>query len=117
MAVNVEETKAYVEELIKRSRIAQKKFEREYNTQRAIDEVVRAIGMACIKHQDDLAELGVAESHMGTVLEEKGKFLNIACRNWNFRRSRLLQAYRRHWLYHAQYKPHRHRHRQCHACH
>lgn len=47
MAVNVEETKAYVEELIKRSRIAQKKFEREYNTQRAIDEVVRAIGMAC----------------------------------------------------------------------
>lgn len=88
MAVNVEETKAYVEELIKRSRIAQKKFEREYNTQRAIDEVVRAIGMACIKHQDDLAELGVAESHMGTVLEEKGKFLNIACRNWNFLRGK-----------------------------
>lgn len=88
MEVNVEAIKVYMEDLLKRSRAAQKKFEREYTNQRAIDEVVRAVGMACLKHQDELAELAVAESRMGTVAEEKSKFMAIACMNWNFLRGK-----------------------------
>ncbi len=78
----------YVQGLFKRSRAAQRKFEREYTTQRAIDEVVRAVGMAVLKHQDEIAGLAVSESHMGTVEEEKHKFMNIASANWNFLRGK-----------------------------
>jgi succinate-semialdehyde dehydrogenase len=88
MAKNVEDIKAYVDGLVKKSRIAQQKFEREYNTQRAVDEVVRAVGMAVLNHQDEIAELAVTESKMGTVEEEKLKFLSIASANWNFLRGK-----------------------------
>ena len=88
MAQNLEEVKAYVEDLVKRSRAAQKKFEREYTNQRAIDEVVRAIGITCIKYQDELAQLGVSESHMGSVEEEKMKFTSTAYAHWNFLRGK-----------------------------
>ena len=61
MAKNVEAIKAYIDDLVKKSRVAQRKFEREYNTQRAVDEVVRAVGMAVLNHQDEIAELAVTE--------------------------------------------------------
>lgn len=78
----------YIQDLVKRSRTAQRKFERKYTNQRAIDEVVRAIGMAVLNHQDEIAELAVSESHMGTVEEEKQKFMGIASANWNFLRGK-----------------------------
>ncbi len=79
----------YVADLIKRSRAAQRKFEREYTDQRAIDEVVRAIGMAVLDHQDEIAESAVAESHMGSVAEEKMKIFNAGAGNWNFLRGKV----------------------------
>lgn len=87
MAENVD-INEYIQNLAKRSRAAQRKFEREYTSQRAIDEVVRAIGMSIIDHLDEIAELAVAESHMGTVIEEKHKCMSIATGNWNFLRGK-----------------------------
>ena len=78
----------YIQGLVKRSRAAQRKFEREYTNQRAIDEVVRVIGMAVLNHQDEIAELAVSESKMGTAEEEKHKFMSIATANWNFLRGK-----------------------------
>lgn len=82
------EVKAYVEDLVKKSRAAQRKFEREYQDQRAIDEVVRAIGMACYKNMNELAELAVAESRMGSVQDEMGKIWQLSTANWNFLRGK-----------------------------
>lgn len=82
------QAQAYIKELVSKSRTAQRKFEREYNDQRAIDEVVRAIGMSILNHRDEIAELAVSESRMGTVEEEKQKCMNIASRNWNFLRGK-----------------------------
>ena len=72
---------AYIEDLVKRSRAAQRKFEREYTTQRAIDEVVRAIGMSVLDHIDEISELAVSESRMGSVAEEKMKGMGAATAN------------------------------------
>lgn len=79
---------AYIEELVKRSRAAQRKFEREYTTQRAIDEVVRAIGMSVLDHIDEISELAVSESRMGSVAEEKMKGMSAATSTWNFLRGK-----------------------------
>ena len=81
-------TQTYMKELVKKSRAAQRKFEREYNDQPAIDEVVRTIGMSILNHLDEIAELAVAESRMGTVEEEKMKCMTIASGNWNFLRGK-----------------------------
>lgn len=80
---------AYIQDLIKRSRTAQRKFEREYTTQRAIDEVVRAIGMSVLDHIDEISELAVSESRMGSVAEEKMKGMGAATANWNFLRGKV----------------------------
>ncbi len=88
MAANAETVQAYIEDLAKKSRAAQRKFEREFTTQRAVDEVVRVIGMAVFQHQNEIAEEAVAESHMGTVAEEIQKFMGIALLNWNFMRGK-----------------------------
>lgn len=85
MAENV---KAYIQDLVQRSRAAQRKFEREYTTQRAIDEVVRAIGMSVLDHIDEISELAVSESRMGSVAEEKMKGMSAATSNWNFLRGK-----------------------------
>lgn len=83
-----ENVKAYIQELVQRSRAAQRKFEREYTTQRAIDEVVRAIGMSVLDHIDEISELAVSESRMGSVAEEKMKGMGAATANWNFLRGK-----------------------------
>ena len=80
--------KEYMQDLLRRSRVAQRKFEREYTSQRAIDEVVRAIGMAVLDHIDEISELAVSESRMGTVAEEKMKAMSAATSNWNFLRGK-----------------------------
>lgn len=88
MSVNVSEVEKYIADMVKKSRVAQRKFEREYTVQRSIDEVVRAVAMSALNHQDELAEMAVGESKMGTVAEEKRKFTNIAALNWNFMRGK-----------------------------
>lgn len=78
----------YIQDLVRRSRAAQEKFEREYTTQRAVDEVVRAAVTGYMKNQDVLAEEAVAESRMGTVEEEKMKLMGILTGHWNFLRGK-----------------------------
>jgi len=88
MEATKENIQAYISDLAKRSRIAQRKFEREYTTQRKVDEVVRVVGMAVLKHMDEISQLAVAESHMGTVPEEQFKCMSVASANWNFLRGK-----------------------------
>lgn len=74
----------YIEELVARSRAAQKIFERDYHNQRAVDEVVRAAGKAVFDNAMLLAEEAVAETGMGNIMGKTAKSQAVALRNWNF---------------------------------
>ena len=74
----------YIESLVTRSRAAQKQFERNYNTQRAVDEVVRAAGKAVYDNARLLAEEAVAETGMGDLEGKMMKAQGVTLRNWNF---------------------------------
>lgn len=74
----------YIAGLVKRSKAAQKTFERNYTTQRAVDEVVRAAGKAIFDNAMLLAEEAVAETGMGDVSGKVMKAQGVTLRNWNF---------------------------------
>lgn len=69
------DARMYMEELIQKSRIAQKEF--AAYTQEKVDEAVRAIGKAIYDHSEELAKLAVDETRMGVyedkIVKNKGK--------------------------------------------
>ncbi len=73
--------KAFVSDIIEKSRKAQEKFA-EYN-QEQVDEAVRAVGKAIYDRGEELARLAVDESKMGCyedkILKNKGKAMAV----WN----------------------------------
>ena len=80
--VSEQHTKEYVLELVRRSKIAQKVFEENYKEQRAIDEVVRAVGLSLVNHADDLCGAAVAETGMGNLEAKKKKLIGAAISAW-----------------------------------
>lgn len=69
------ETKAYIEELVKKSRIAQKEYEKF--SQEQVDKIVREIGKIVYDRAEELAKMAVEETRMGVyehkVTKNKGK--------------------------------------------
>ena len=61
------EAKTYIAGLIQNARAAQKEFEERFTTQRAVDEVVRAIALTIYNAKEELAPEVVEETGMGTV--------------------------------------------------
>ncbi|MDL2289138.1 aldehyde dehydrogenase family protein [Clostridia bacterium OttesenSCG-928-F22] len=71
----------YVQEMIEKSRVAQKEFE-QY-TQEQVDACVRAIGMAIYDNAVELAEMAVEETRMGVVEHKINKNRRKALSTWN----------------------------------
>ena len=69
------ETKAYIEELVNKSREAQREYEKF--TQEKVDEIVRELGKIIYDRAEELAKMAVEETRMGVyedkVSKNKGK--------------------------------------------
>lgn len=75
------DSKTYIDEYIKRARIAQKEYEKY--TQVQIDEVVRAVAKVVHDNAEYLAEISVDETGMGVVADKIAKNKNKAKMIWN----------------------------------
>ena len=91
-AYTVEETKAYIEELVKKGKAAQEIFERDYTTQRPVDEVVQAISKAVANNFAELALGAVGETGMGDVKGKMAKMGGIIAQ-WNYMRGKKSVGY------------------------
>ncbi len=78
-----EETKAYVEGLVAKAKVAQKQFEREFTNQHDIDAVVRAAGMIIANKGMELAKEAVGETGMGDIEGKLHKMNAAAIFTWN----------------------------------
>lgn len=74
----------YVANLVGKARIAQKQFERDYTTQRAVDEVVRAAGKAIYDNAEVLGREAFEETGMGDIAGKMLKMQSVSLRSWNF---------------------------------
>lgn len=73
----------YVADLVKKAKVAQKTFEKNYTDQRSVDEVVRAVGKIIYDNGMELAGGAATETNMGNV---QGKFYKLrvtAMSQWN----------------------------------
>ena len=91
--MTAEELQTYMEGVVARSKEAQKKFERDYITQRPIDEVVRAIGKAVCDNAQELSEDALAETGMGNLEGKKNKMIYVALLQWLQMRGRNTVDY------------------------
>ncbi len=73
---------AYMNELYAKSKIAQKQFEREFVTNRSVDEVIRAIGMKACEYAEELCTDALAETKMGNVKDKMSKLTGIVYGQW-----------------------------------
>lgn len=74
----------YMDEMVTKAKKAQKEFERNYVTQRSVDEVVRAVGMAIGKYAQELSSKAVSETGMGNVEGKMYKLMGVSGNLWNF---------------------------------
>lgn len=88
-----EALKAYMADLVKRSKQAQKTFETTYLTNRAVDEVVRAIGMASCDYAEELSRDALAETGMGNLQGKMRKLTSIALGQWTICRGQNTVDY------------------------
>lgn len=80
----MEQITQYMADLVARGKAAQKQFERNYTTQRGVDEVVRAVGKTIFDHGMDLAKGAVSETAMGNIESKIFKMQAMALLQWNF---------------------------------
>lgn len=83
----------YVNELVSKARRAQEEFEANFTTQRAVDEVVRAVGLPIFNRAKELAEEAVEETHMGTVDFKITKIMATCIPVWNSVRGQKSMGY------------------------
>lgn len=83
-----EQLRSYINDLATKSRAAQEQYERNYTTQRSIDEVVRAIGKAVCDNCRELCEDAVAETGMGNLQDKMNKLKAVALLQWTQTRGR-----------------------------
>lgn len=74
------EEQAYLEELIAKSRVAQKEFAKL--SQEEVDRAVKAIGKAIYDHGEELAHMAVDETRMGRYDSKEAKCKNKAKSTW-----------------------------------
>lgn len=81
-ALTPEELQSYMHGIYTRSKAAQKKFEREFTTNRRVDEVLRAIGMKTCEHAEELCMDALNETKMGNVKDKMSKLMGIVYGQW-----------------------------------
>ena len=87
------EAKTYIAGLIQNARAAQKEFEERFTTQRAVDEVVRAIALTIYNAKEELAPEVVEETGMGTVAYKITKMLAATTGQWNTMRGKASMGF------------------------
>ena len=87
------EAKTYIAGLIQNSRAAQKEFEERFTTQRAVDEVVRAIALTIYNAKEELAPEVVEETGMGTVAYKITKMIATTTGQWNTMRGKASMGF------------------------
>ena len=80
--------KSYIAGLVQKGKAAQKEFERKYTTQRSVDEVVRAAGLAIVENGRKLAEGAVGETGMGNLQGKLDKINGGILAQWNYMRGK-----------------------------
>ena len=87
------ELQTYMEKLVARSKAAQKYFEANYLTNRSVDEVIRAIGMASCDHAEELSRDALSETGMGNLQGKMNKLKGIALGQWTICRGQNTVDY------------------------
>ena len=87
------EAKTYIAGLIQNARAAQKEFEERFTTQRAVDEVVRAIALTIYNAKEELAPEVVEETGMGTVAYKITKMIATTTGQWNTMRGKASKGF------------------------
>ena len=87
------EAKTYIAGLIQNARAAQKEFEENFTTQRAVDEVVRAIALTIYNAKEELAPEVVEETGMGTVAYKITKMVATTTGQWNTMRGKASMGF------------------------
>lgn len=87
------EAKTYIAGLIQNARAAQKEFEERFTTQRAVDEVVRAIALTIYDAKEELAPEVVEETGMGTVAYKITKMIATTTGQWNTMRGKASMGF------------------------
>ncbi len=87
------EAKTYIAGLIQNARAAQKEFEENFTTQRAVDEVVRAIALTIYNAKEELAPEVVEETGMGTVAYKITKMIATTTGQWNTMRGKASMGF------------------------
>ena len=87
------EAKTYIAGLIQNARAAQKEFEERFTTQRAVDEVVRAIALTIFNAKEELAPEVVEETGMGTVAYKITKMIATTTGQWNTMRGKASMGF------------------------
>ncbi len=85
--------KAYISELVRRAKIAQKEFERTATDQLTIDKVVRAVGKTIYDNREELARDACEETKYGTVQMKINKILASTPGQWNVMRGKKSVGY------------------------
>ena len=87
------EAKTNIAGLIQNARAAQKEFEERFTTQRAVDEVVRAIALTIYNAKEELAPEVVEETGMGTVAYKITKMIATTTGQWNTMRGKASMGF------------------------
>lgn len=87
------EAKTYIAGLVQNARAAQKEFEERFTTQRAVDEVVRAIALTIYNAKEELAPEVVEETGMGTVAYKITKMIATTTGQWNTMRGKASMGF------------------------
>ena len=87
------EAKTYIAGLVQNARAAQKEFEERFTTQRAVDEVVRAIALTIYNAKEELAPEVVEETGMGTVAYKITKMVATTTGQWNTMRGKASMGF------------------------
>ena len=87
------EAKTYIAGLIQNARAAQKEFEENFTTQRAVDEVVRAIALTIYNAKEERAPEVVEETGMGTVAYKITKMIATTTGQWNTMRGKASMGF------------------------
>lgn len=90
---SLEEIREYMAGLVKTASAAQKKFETDYQDQRSVDEVVRAIGMKIYFNGKQLAGGAIGETQMGNVQGKVLKLKTVALKQWNYMKGKPSVGY------------------------
>ena len=84
---------AYISELVRRAKLAQKEFERTALDQETIDKVVRAVGKTVYDNRYMLAKEAQEETNYGTVEMKAAKIVATTTAQWNIMRGKKSFGY------------------------